>query len=87
LLANTAGAVRHHPVVLDGKGVALDVGRTQRLATVDHRRALRAMYPTCAIPDCRTAFDRCTPHHLIFWTRNGPSDLDNLANSECAPLL
>ena len=52
------------PVVLDGHGVAVDVGRAKRLATADQRRALRAMYPTCAISDCGVPFDHCQIHHL-----------------------
>ena len=52
------------PVVLDGHGVAVDVGRSKRLATVNQRHALRAMYPSCAISECRTPFDHCEVHHL-----------------------
>jgi hypothetical protein len=52
------------PVVLNGDGVAVDVGRSRRLATADQRRALRAMYPRCAIAGCSVAFDACQIHHL-----------------------
>jgi hypothetical protein len=71
------------PAVLNGDGVVVDVGRSRRLATADQRRALRAMYPGCAISGCRTEFDHCQIHHLHpFTTRNGDgggrTDLDQL---------
>ena len=59
------------PVVLEGDGVVLDVVRSRRLATPDQRRALRVMYPTCAVPGCGTRFSACQIHHLDFWTRDG----------------
>jgi Domain of unknown function (DUF222) len=65
------------PVIIRD-GVVLDVGRTRRLATVGQRRALRAMYPTCAIPGCRTPFDHCQPHHIHWWRHGGTTDLANL---------
>ena len=43
------------PVVLDGAGVTLDVGRSRRVATADQRRALRAMYRTCGFPVATSA--------------------------------
>jgi hypothetical protein len=67
------------PVVLNGDGVALDVGRSRRLATDDQRRALRSMYRTCGIGDCDVAFDRCEIHHLNSWTADqGETNLDSL---------
>ncbi|TPW13062.1 MAG: hypothetical protein FD127_2271 [Acidimicrobiaceae bacterium] len=66
------------PVVLDGNGVAVDVGRSRRLATPAQRHALRAMYPRCAIHGCTVAFDNCEPHHILYWRHGGPSDLANL---------
>jgi hypothetical protein len=67
------------PVVLNGDGVALDVGRTRRLATEDQRRALRAMYRTCGIGECDVPFDRCEIHHLDEWdAHQGQTDLHRL---------
>jgi len=66
------------PVVLDGEGEVLDVGRSRRLAGRAQRRALRAMYRTCAHPECSTEFDHCEIHHVIPWERGGPTDVDNL---------
>ena len=66
------------PIVLNGSGVALDVGRSKRLATVHQRRALAARYETCAIPGCGVLFHRCEPHHLRPWEDGGGTDLSNL---------
>lgn len=66
------------PVVLNGSGVALDVGRAKRLATAHQRRALAARYETCAIPGCAVLFHRCEPHHLRPWESGGGTDLSNL---------
>ena len=66
------------PIVLDGDGVALDVGRSKRVATREQRRALRAMYRTCAHPGCTVGFDDCDVHHVRPWSAGGVTDLDNL---------
>jgi hypothetical protein len=66
------------PIVLGTDGEVLDVGRLCRLATRAQRRALRAMYRTCAHPDCTVPFDACRIHHVIHWERGGLTDLANL---------
>jgi hypothetical protein len=67
------------PIVLDGDGRALDVGRGKRLATEPQRQALRAMHRTCIHPDCQVPVDECRIHHIVPWEQGGSSDLDNLA--------
>ena len=66
------------PVVLDGRSVPIDVGRSKRLATVHQRRALEAMHPTCAIPDCEVIFDHCNVHHIDYWENGGATNLGNM---------
>ncbi len=66
------------PIWLDGDGEVLAVGRQRRLATRGQRRALRAMYRTCAFPGCTVGFDHCRIHHVTYWEHGGRSDLDNL---------
>ncbi|MGI9028922.1 MAG: DUF222 domain-containing protein [Ilumatobacteraceae bacterium] len=66
------------PIVLDGAGVVSDVGRANRLATAEQRRALRAMHSTCAHPRCRVRFEDCRIHHVIPWEQGGLTDLANL---------
>ena len=66
------------PVVMSGDGIPLDVGRTERVATKAQRRALRAMYRTCAHPNCTRPFNWCRIHHIVFWGAGGLTDLDVL---------
>ena len=66
------------PVVLNGDGVPLEVRRAKRLATVHQRRALGAMYESCAIPECPVKFAHCEPHHIEYWENGGRTDLANL---------
>jgi hypothetical protein len=64
-------------VVLHAPG-ELHLGRTTRLANRAQRRALRALYATCAIPGCSVRYDRCKLHHIVWWRNGGRTDLDNL---------
>ena len=67
------------PMVTDHNGNILNHGRQRRLASREQRRALKAMYRTCAIPGCTVASRYCEPHHIIYWERDGgDTDLDNL---------
>jgi hypothetical protein len=66
------------PVVLDGRSVPLDVGRAKRLATAHQRRALEAIYETCAIDGCDRAFHVCNVHHIDYWENGGRTDLNNM---------
>jgi len=69
--------VRAVVVSADGR-VPLSLGRTRRTANREQRRALRAVYRTCAIEGCTTPFDWCEIHHVWFWELDGLTDLDNL---------
>ncbi|MGI9053259.1 MAG: DUF222 domain-containing protein [Ilumatobacteraceae bacterium] len=66
------------PIVLNGDGVVVDQGRARRVATREQRRALRAMYCTCAYPNCPVRFDDCQIHHVEPWDLGGATDLPNL---------
>ncbi len=63
----SAGATVHTVVVRNGVVLHapgnLDLGRDTRLANRAQRRALRALYATCAIPGCQVRYDRCKLHH------------------------
>ncbi len=65
--------------VLAPNGALLDLGRTQRLATPAQKTALIARDGGCVIPGCTVPGDACDAHHVIWWSRGGPTDLDNLA--------
>ena len=66
------------PLVLDGKSVPLDVGKSKRLATAYQRRALAAVHETCAIDGCSVKFSHCEPHHIEYWENGGATDFNNL---------
>ena len=64
-------------VVIHAPG-QLDLGRATRLANRAQRRALQALYSTCAIPGCTVRYSRCKLHHIIWWRHGGSTDLANL---------
>jgi hypothetical protein len=67
------------PVVMNGRGEVLDVGRSKRTVSRAQRRALRSMHRTCAHPDCSVPFADTKAHHIRWWWRDlGPTDIDNL---------
>jgi hypothetical protein len=71
------------PIVVRSGAVAyapgtLDLGRTTRLANRAQRRALAALYPSCAVPGCEVRFVDCKIHHVIWWEHHGRTDLVNL---------
>jgi hypothetical protein len=69
--------VVNNGTVLDPDG-ELDLDRTTRLANRAQRRALQAMYATCAVPGCRVRFEFTQPHHIKYWRDGGKTDLINL---------
>jgi hypothetical protein len=76
-VTDPAVVVVRNGVVLHAPG-QLDLDRSTRLASKAQRRALRALYPTCAIPGCGVRFRYTQPHHVIWWENGGPTDLQNL---------
>jgi hypothetical protein len=66
------------PIILGADGNPLNAGRTVRHANRSQRRALRAMYRTCAAGGCDVPFDRCEIHHIWESERLGPTDLANM---------
>lgn len=64
-------------IIIEAPG-QLNLGRTTRLANRAQRRALRGLYPTCAIPDCCVRYSRTKLHHVHWWRHGGLTDLDNL---------
>jgi len=66
------------PIVLDGPGQVLDVGRSRRLATGALRRALIARDQGCAFPGCDRPPRWCAAHHIRHWVDGGATDQNNL---------
>jgi hypothetical protein len=65
------------PMVLDGKGLPLHLGTSTRLFTKAQWVALSASHETCAAEGCLRPYSWCELHHLVPWSRGGPTDLDN----------
>jgi 5-methylcytosine-specific restriction protein A len=66
------------PVVLDGAGQPLDVGRATRTIPDGLRRAVTARDRGCAHPGCDRPPSWCECHHLVPWEQGGQTTLDNL---------
>jgi 5-methylcytosine-specific restriction protein A len=67
------------PVVLNGKGQPLDVGRATRTIPDGLRRAVAARDRGCSHPGCGRPASWCEIHHLIPWEHGGETKLSNLA--------
>jgi hypothetical protein len=65
------------PMVLDGKGVPLDLGRKKRLITPDLRTALNERDRGCAYHNCSRPPRWCEGHHIVHWADGGPTSLEN----------
>jgi hypothetical protein len=65
-------------VVLAG-GALQELTTLGRLATPAQRRALVARDGGCVFPGCDAPTWVCDAHHVVWWTRGGPTDVANLA--------
>jgi Domain of unknown function (DUF222)/HNH endonuclease len=66
------------PIVLNGKGQPLDVGRATRTIPDGLRRAVAARDRGCAHPGCDRPPSWCEIHHVEEWENGGATRLDNL---------
>jgi 5-methylcytosine-specific restriction protein A len=66
------------PIVLDGKGQPLDVGRVTRTIPDGLRRAVAARDRSCAHPGCGRPPSWCEVHHILEWELGGETKLSNL---------
>ncbi|MFZ4576632.1 MAG: DUF222 domain-containing protein [Phycisphaerales bacterium] len=73
-LADNANLQR---VLITGSQI-LDLGRSERYATLDQYKALLARDGGCRVDDCNIPGAWCDIDHLIAWEHGGSSDLDNL---------
>ena len=67
------------PIVLNGKGQPLDIGRATRTIPDGLRRAVAARDRGCSHPGCGRPASWCEIHHLIPWEHGGATKLSNLA--------
>ena len=65
------------PVVLDGDGQPLDVGRSTKTWPVAIRRAAALRDRGCTFPGCGAPLYLTELHHLQFWADGGPTSLTN----------
>ena len=66
------------PAVLNARGDVLDLAVASRsFSTAVRRAALLEQGGRCAFPGCRRPPADC--HHIIWWSKGGPSTLDNAA--------
>lgn len=56
----------------------LELGRTQRLASLTQRRALAARDGGCVVPGCTAPPQVCDAHHVEHWADGGPTDVANM---------
>jgi hypothetical protein len=64
-------------VIVDGNGVPLDVGRSERLFTPAIRKGLAVRDGGCAHPGCGRPVSWCDAHHIIAWGSGGKTCIDN----------
>jgi hypothetical protein len=74
MLACDAGIV---PIVMNGDGQPLDVGRLRRTIPEGLRRAVTARDRGCAHPGCDRPPSWCEIHHIVPWELDGETSLGN----------
>jgi hypothetical protein len=68
---------RLQTVLHDGEGHAIGIGRVARTTPEWIKRQLRHRDRGCTCPGCESR-RWLHAHHIVHWTRGGPTDLDNL---------
>lgn len=66
------------PIVMNGTGQPLDVGRATRAVPDGLRRAVAARDLGCAHPGCNRPPSWCDCHHIKAWEDGGDTTLENL---------
>ncbi len=64
--------------ILMQDSVVIDVGRAERTIRGPKRRALIARDQHCQWPGCDRPASWCDGHHIVYWTRGGGDELENL---------
>lgn len=66
-------------VVHDHNGAVKTLVTASRSANFHQRLAMFSRDGCCAYPGCDEAISRCESHHVLPWSRGGPTSIDNLA--------
>ena len=69
---------RFQTLVLDASRAVLFLGRTQRYANREIRRALAARDRGCGVPGCTRPPEMCDAHHVVWWENLGETDVDKM---------
>ena len=75
-IAKLAADAKILPAIFDAEGDPLWLGRAQRNASEGQRIVLAARDGGCV--NCGTPVERSEPHHIEWFSRGGPTDIDNL---------
>ncbi len=65
------------PMVLGGDSEVLDLGVTQRLFSRAQKIAMGERFGGCAWRNCSQPPSHTEAHHVVWWGRSGPSNLQN----------
>ena len=65
------------PVLVDGEGIPMSLGRTQRLFSSQQRRLLALRDDGCRFPGCSRPPAYTDAHHVVPWSAGGVTDTDN----------
>ena len=65
------------PMVLGGDSEILDLGVAQRLFSRAQKIAMAERFGGCAWRNCQLPPSHTEAHHVVWWGRSGPSDLQN----------
>ena len=76
-IAKLAAQAKILPAIFNAEGDPLWLGRAQRDASVGQRIVLAARDGGCA--NCAAPAEGGEPHHIEWFSRGGPTDIDNLA--------
>ncbi len=76
-IAKLAADAKVLPAIFGADGDPLWLGRTQRSASAGQRIVLAARDGGCA--NCAAPAEGGEPHHIEWFSRGGPTDIDNLA--------
>ena len=75
-IAKLAADARILPAIFDAEGDPLWLGKARRDASRGQRIALAARDGGCV--NCGSPFEGSEPHHIEWFARGGPTDIDNL---------
>jgi hypothetical protein len=67
-----------HRVLTDARGVILDYGRATKTVPTPLFNALALRDRGCRHPGCNAPVAWCDAHHVVHWSKDGPTNMGNL---------